>query len=273
MSETISICTVQIGPLTFEIRSAAPDLIAMLVAAYPGFIVPAVLAPDVRLEVFVTGGSIRPLGAPDPKVKREGERWLLTAPGFEGTLADDGQARLELSAVEFFVEVDLFLRLALGILALRRDGLLMHTAGVVRDGWGYLFFGHSGSGKTTASRLSAPRQVLNDDLVLLLPESGAWIAYGTPFTNPTQVPPTSGRAPLAAIYRLVQAPNVCIRPISRAVLLAELLSCVPILAVLPQEMPHVVQIDTSIIRKVAGGYLHFRKDPSFWDVIPQVYHR
>jgi hypothetical protein len=114
--------------------------------------------------------------------------------------------------------------------------------------------------------------VLNDDLVLLLPEDGIWMAYGTPFTNPTQVPPSSGRAPLAGIYRLVQDPQVYIRPISRAILLAELLSCVPILAILPQEMPHVVQIEADIIKKIAGGYLHFRKDPGFWDVIPEVNH-
>jgi hypothetical protein len=269
--EAIPTCTIQIGPLNFEICSAAPDLIARLLAAYPGFIIAPVVEPDVHLKVFVTGGDIRPLGAADPKIEREAARWVLTAPGFKGILADDGCARLELSAAFPTLEVDLFLRIMVAVLALRRGGILMHTAGVVRDGRAYLFFGHSGSGKTTASRLSAPRQVLNDDLVLLLPEDGVWMAYGTPFTNPTQVPPSPGRAPLSGIYRLVQDPQVYIRPISSAVLMAELLSCVPILAVLPQEMPHVVQIEADIIQKIGGGYLHFRKDPSFWDVIPDTH--
>lgn len=261
-------CTVRIGPLAFEIRSTVAGVIDSLMARYPGFIVAPVCEPDMRLEVFVTG-SLRPPGSPDPQVKREGDRLLFSAPGFQADLADDGGARLELSAVIPVLEVDFFLRLVAGILALRRDGILMHTAAVVRDGWAYLFFGHSGSGKTTASRLSAPRQVLNDDLVLLLPEDGGWAAYGTPFTNPTQVPPTPGRALLDGLYRLVQDPRVYIRPISRAVLLAELLSCVPILAIMPQETQHVVRIESDVIQKVRGGYLHFRKDPDFWDVIPQ----
>ena len=143
----------------------------------------------------------------------------------------------------------------------------MHAAGVIDEGNAYLFFGHSGSGKTTSSRLSAPRQVLNDDGILLLLEPEGWVAYGTPFTNPTQVPPSPGRAPLGGIYRLVKDSEVFIEPLSPAALLAELLSCVPILAALPQEIMHVMQIETDIVQKVAGGYLHFRKDSSFWEVI------
>jgi hypothetical protein len=272
ISEATPTCTVRVGPLAYEIRSVAPGLIDALIFVYPGFTGAAVARPDLRLEVTVIGRE-RELYDPEPALHLQGNRLIIDAPGYQGILESDGTAHLEVSTVNPVGEVDLFLRIVTAVLALWRGGILMHTAGVVHEGKAYLFFGHSGSGKTTSSRLSAPRQVLNDDGILLFLESEGWVAYGTPFTNPTQVPPSPGRAPLGGIYRLVKDSEVFIAPISSAALLAELLSCVPILAAMPQEIAHVMQIETDIIQKVVGGYLHFRKDPSFWEVIPGANNR
>ncbi len=258
--------TLQIGPLAVQIDS--PD--DLLPRAYPGFFVPVVAQPDLALTVRISGAS-QPPRWEGLKLSLEEDRLVYSAPGCRGRLSADGTAELEVFASHPFLETDLFMRLGLGFLALHRGGMLLHTAGVVERGRAYLFFGHSGSGKTTSARLSAPRQVLNDDLVLLLPDpaSGpsAWLACATPFTNPSQVPPGPGQAPLAGLFRLLKDPQVFLQPMSPAEALAELLSCVPLLAVLPQELPRVIPILTRLIGQVEHAYLHFRKDPSFWQQI------
>jgi len=237
---------------------------------YPGFIIPPVPQPDLCLEVSCAAVSQAPRWE-ELQVSLAEEQMLYTAPGCQGRLAANGSAHLDVFASHPFLETDLFLRIGLGFLALRRGGVLLHTAGVVQQGRAYLFFGHSGSGKTTAARLSAPRQVLNDDLVLLLPAPGAastaWLACATPFTNPSQVAPGPGQAPLAGIFRLLKDTQVYVRPMRPAAALAELLSCVPLLAVLPQEMARGFAILTRLTQQTQCGYLHFRKDDSFWQQI------
>ena len=76
-----------------------------------------------------------------------------------------------------FEEVEYFLRVIYALLVFQAGGLLFHAAGIVRDGQCYLFFGHSGSGKTTVARLSSTDLVLNDDLVVLIPRQ---ISSGSP---------------------------------------------------------------------------------------------
>ena len=67
-----------------------------------------------------------------------------------------------------------FLRVTYALLLIRHGGFLFHSAGMIRNGCGYLFYGHSGSGKTTVSRLSQNHvTLLSDDLVAGPPPAGA----------------------------------------------------------------------------------------------------
>ncbi len=50
------------------------------------------------------------------------------------------------------------------------------------------------------------------------------------------------------MFRLLKDEQVSLQPISPAAALAELLSCVPLLAVLPRELPRVLPILTRLTR-------------------------
>ena len=79
----------------------------------------------------------------------------------------------------------LYRKLALEIL--HHDVFLMHASVIEVDGEGYAFLAHSGTGKTTQTRLwlehfGARARVINGDkpLIRVMPD-GTFVAYGTPW--------------------------------------------------------------------------------------------
>jgi len=162
---------------------------------------------------------------------------------------------------------------AYALLVFEVGGLMFHTAGIVRKGKAHLFFGHSGSGKTTVSRVSDTDTILNDDLLILLPQPGKdpanfkWMAYSTPFWNPTQVQPTRESAPVVGIYRLVQDRDVFLEPMGSGQALAEMISNIPVIPDDPARGTELLNRGTTFLKEVPAYRLHFLPDNSFWDVI------
>lgn len=192
--------------------------------------------------------------------------------GCEGTIdREAGQAYLRLSVVQPFIDVDYCLRVIYALQAFHSGGLLFHGAGIVRAGSALLFFGHSGSGKTTVARLSPNDRILNDDLVLIMPTAHGWTVHATPFWNPTQVgPPAPGYAHLAALLRLVQAKDVLLDPMRPAQALAEVISCVPVMAVDESLTYELLQRTLRLLEHVPAYRLHFLPDASFWSAVERL---
>ncbi len=95
-------------------------------------------------------------------------------------------------------------QLAIHFLA-RRQGVLLHSAGIEYMGKGFMCSGVSGSGKTTIYRMFAETEgfdLLTDDRVILRTngENGV-VMHGTPWSGKGQYA-TSGRAPLKAVFFL-----------------------------------------------------------------------
>jgi hypothetical protein len=130
-----------------------------------------------------------------------------------------------------------------------------------------VFFGHSGAGKSTVARLSAPDQVLNDDLIAFLPGGDGWIIDSTPFWNPTQTRPNPLRGPLAGIYRLVQDNCVYSESMSPGQAVAELLASVPVIADVPVHRHMLIRRCVEIQEHAPVKFLHFLPDASFWKFV------
>lgn len=115
------------------------------------------------------------------------------------------------------------------VLPRQHDGLLIHGAGIVLDGLGYLFAGPSGAGKTTVAGLAAGvGQVLSDEnVVVRLTDTRAELC-STPFwgqsTPPERVRRVNRRVPLAGIYMLVHAPDFSLTRLRPAEAVAALLN-------------------------------------------------
>jgi len=195
----------------------------------------------------------------------------FNTPGYEGLIDErNGAGWLTLSSAMPVEDVDYFLRVAFAVLAFRAGGLLFHAAGLVRDGRGYIFFGYSGSGKTTVARLSPDAVVLNDDLLLLLPAGPGrgWTVHATPFWNPSQVSPAGPlSAPLAAMFRLVQDRQVYLEDMEPGQALAELIASVPVISTDPSRLSELLERSRRLAASVQIARLHFLPDASFWSVV------
>lgn len=260
-----------IAGIPVRVFSEEEALLDRLAARYTGFTDagPPPGSAAYTVEVRVDGES-EPQEHVSPAAGFDGDRIRFDLPGFRGFVDPDAGARLEIASPAPVRGVDYFLRVVLGARAYVSGGLMLHAAGIVREGRAYLFFGRSGSGKTTAARNAPGALVLNDDLVVLQPEAGRWIAHGTPFTNPSQTVPSAAKAPAAALLRLVQSPRVFIEPLTGARAMAELLACVPVLNASPA--PPLDRC-RSILLDIPAFDLHLRPDPTYWELLDRLVNR
>ncbi len=150
---------------------------------------------------------------------------------------------------------------------------LVHAAGVVRDGRGYLFVGPSGAGKSTVASLSAVHHVLNDEMNLVELDGHPPVLVGTPF-NAFFPDKRGGAAPLAAILLLEQAPAHALLPAAPARAVADLAAQVapPVgLGDAATLTVHDAMLTAAmaLLEQVPAYVLQFRRDPGFWDVVPR----
>jgi hypothetical protein len=190
----------------------------------------------------------------------------LEAPGFVGEIApQDGTAWLRAHPKAESGDLAYFVRTVFALRAFEEGTLLFHAAGVVHRGVAYALFGHSGSGKTTASRLSSGKPILSDDLVLLQESGSGWETWATPFGRRRVGEVRS--APLRALLRLVQAPEECLEPMPRGVALGELVANTPVVNADPARASALLARWDGILHSVPVCFLHFRKSKAFWEVL------
>jgi hypothetical protein len=124
--------------------------------------------------------------------------------------------------------IDGVLRILHSLFLASEGGFLVHAASAVRNGRAFLFAGVSGAGKTTLSRLAPPgcRSAHRRDLLRApeprpteprhtepRPSGSGYVAFGTPFAGELARIGANLRAPLAALYLLVQGPENRIEPV------------------------------------------------------------
>lgn len=118
--------------------------------------------------------------------------------------------------------------------------LLFHSSVTVLDGKGYMFLGHSGTGKSTHSqqwKAAFPEAVLlNDDnpVVRILPDETVRV-YGSPWSGKTPCYKNDS-APVQALVQLAQAPENKIERLRMTQAYPYILASVSGLKVLPEMM-------------------------------------
>lgn len=163
-----------------------------------------------------------------------------------------------------------FLRVLYAWFCLENDAILLHAAGVIREGRGYVFFGPSGSGKTTISRLSLEQSVLSDDLVILKRHDGIIRVYGVPFRGDLpEAPRANASADLDGLFMLVKDSDHRIAYVPHFEAVAHLTSCVPFVTSDRENAERVIDICAMIEERTPVRALHFRPDPGFWRVIDE----
>jgi hypothetical protein len=177
-----------------------------------------------------------------------------------------GQGFLEMAPE---AHIENLLRAVYAWLCVKHDSLLLHAAGVIRDGQGFVFFGPSGAGKTTTSRLAArTADVVSDDLVIIRCQGAGCTLFGVPFKGElSEAPRANQRAPLRGIFRLRQDTTHYLEPIPKVKAVADLVASSPFIVRELNLSEQLVDVCSRIVNKIPVQELHFQRDDGFWKVI------
>jgi hypothetical protein len=152
-------------------------------------------------------------------------------------------------------------------------GFLVHSAGVVADHRGFLFVGPSEAGKTTAALNSMAWHVLGDEMILVIPGGNGPEIVGTSF-NGTFRDKHPGRAPLAGVFLLEQAPRHALLPVGQAEATATIAGeIVPPVGLdeLPgaRTLAAMTDLAAQLVDRVEVARLELLPDPGFWRIIAE----
>ena len=187
---------------------------------------------------------------------------------FEGAALSAFASGIRFDGVGNEYALDSLLRILLSWQLLGHHGFLLHAATVIRDGKAYIFTGRSGAGKSTVASLSPTGSVLTDEISLLRRENGVWHAYGTPFWGEFRAAGSNTSAPVAGIFRLLQAPENRVTPLRPVALLRALLPNVLFFCAEPGANRRLLEILSQAVAEIPGYNLAFRKNSAFWEVLP-----
>ncbi|MCI0521387.1 MAG: hypothetical protein L0Z70_14160 [Chloroflexi bacterium] len=260
--------SVEAGGLAVRLECDREDVLARLARRYRGFESQQSQALNLQAEV-VPGGRAGSCLQAELLFSQDG--LSLRAAEYNGEIhLGSGQGKLRLGERGAEEGLEYFMRAAYALLAFEAGGLLFHGAGIVRGGRAFIFFGASGCGKTTVARLSLQEAILNDDLLLLMPEENRWRVYATPFWNPTQARPRAASAPLAGLFRLEQDKQVYLAALSRGQALAELVASAPVISADAGRSAALMQRAAGLLAGVPVYRLHFLPDTSFWSLVVEA---
>ncbi len=153
----------------------------------------------------------------------------------------------------------------------KSDSVLIHSAGVIAGGRGFLFTGASGTGKSTIARLSRQYHVLNDEICLLEFRENRVILHGTPFNGYFREK-KPGSAELDTVFLINHGSNHYIsrtkKPDAVKNLAREIIPPVTLNEELGAEIfPRMIDIASRIYECASIMRLNFTPDPLFWEKI------
>jgi len=169
----------------------------------------------------------------------------------------------------FTMVVENFLRVLAAYRAFETGGAMLHSSCAVKDGRAHLFFGRSGAGKTTISRLCerAGLEVLSDDMnvVSRRSEDGSFVVERLPFAGELCSRKTAEEQPrrlhpLGAVYRLQKGTPDARAPIARSAIASQMFVCSTFLNADPLRRDAVLSRIDDVLSAVPAFALTFGKD-------------
>ncbi len=155
---------------------------------------------------------------------------------------------------------------------LESGGALVHSAAIADNGKAWLFFGHSGVGKTTLARSAREQgfELLSDDLNAVVARGDGLALVRMPFSGELRHPPAPAtEVPLTAAAALVQAESVDWKPLTSGRAMAALASSCPFLNRDPHRLPSLLDTLRAMADRVPIGELSMTLNPNLRQVLPR----
>jgi hypothetical protein len=164
--------------------------------------------------------------------------------------------------------------LVLSCLLPHHGGIVLHGAGAVRSGRGYVFLGLSGEGKSTLVRLTGPDSALSDDGVCIRRRGDDLHVFGIPFfqfeaSEEDRRRIATASAPLGGLYFLRKGGPHRVERRNGPEALGEILhNLIHFFRWFPDGTCRLAfEIASRLVQTAGARFLHFSRDGGFWNVI------
>jgi hypothetical protein len=150
----------------------------------------------------------------------------------------------------------------------RKQGALIHAAGIEVNGRGYIFPGKSGAGKSTLTQQLAVRKdigLLSDDRIVVRKMDGIFKAYGTPWAGEAGIA-VNKNVPLSGIFFINHASYNRIKQITPGQALKRLLPVTSIPWYDREIMSEILTFCDDLISNVPVYELYFKPSVEVVDV-------
>ncbi|MBD8071118.1 hypothetical protein [Bacillus sp. PS06] len=146
-------------------------------------------------------------------------------------------------------------------------GLLIHSSCIISDEKAHIFSGHSGAGKSTAARLSSPRELLSDEATIVKITHDEVIIFNSPFRSELSTTNYQGWRTLASIQLLYQDISNKRIHLKKSDGFLQLMDKVFFWDVRSKEMNKIINLLHLLVQQVPIFNLHFQKNDTFWELI------
>jgi radical SAM protein with 4Fe4S-binding SPASM domain len=152
-----------------------------------------------------------------------------------------------------------------------REGCFFHASGVILDGKGLLFVGHSTAGKSTIAKMFRGKaRILCDDRIIVRKHQEGFRAHGT-WSHGDVQEVSADSAPLKAIFVLEKDKVNRIIPFDDSKdLLSKLLACLIKPIVTPDWWDKMLSLVGKIVKEVPCYSLHFDKSGKIVEVLRNI---
>ncbi len=146
-------------------------------------------------------------------------------------------------------------------------GLLLHSSCVLEEGKAHIFSGHSGAGKSTAAKFSAPRELLSDEATLLKITPGSITVFTSPFRSELETSKLIEKSTLGSIQLLQQSLTNSRKRLKQSDALLELVDKVFFWSHDKEGTKQIFSLLNQLVKTVPVYNLHFQKNNTFWELI------
>jgi hypothetical protein len=146
-------------------------------------------------------------------------------------------------------------------------GLLLHSSCVIEGERAHIFAGHSGAGKSTAARLSVPRELLSDEATLIKITDNSITVYDSPFRSELEKGNHNKCVPLSSVQLLSQAVQNKRIQLKQSDAFMQLMDKVFYWPHKEDEVARVLELLKVLVKKIPVYELHFQKNNTFWELI------
>jgi hypothetical protein len=146
-------------------------------------------------------------------------------------------------------------------------GILLHSSCVLDSGVAHIFSGQSGAGKSTAAKLSFPRELLSDEATIIKITPNEIKIFDSPFRSELEGNYLTESHTLESIQLLHQSLNNERIKLSKSTGLLQLMDKVFYWTNSADETKRIFHLLNMLVNQVPVYDLHFQKNNSFWEMI------